>query len=238
MTKPTEGASQGEALKWPQDHAPFLASVVLFLLVVIRVLRVSGFDPATAATLVRESGLVTIALGALVGSLPALLVGAAFYLVILAMGGPGESSHRAAAWTAAVILWSLLTILLPWISLLTTTALLVVLVLVQRKLKWRLEYFAVLGFLSFLLLDQPRMWLPPENVAIASREPTVAYVLSVDSEWTTLLREDNRAIVIVENADVMSRTVCNLVPQASTRTIGQIVFGEQGGSRNPACPKG
>jgi hypothetical protein len=219
--------------RWVVDHAPFVASVGLFLLVVMRVLRVSSFDVATASTLIRETSVVSLVLGVLVGVLPGLLSGAAIYLLILATG-PGAPTYRSMAWFAVVLIWFLLTVLLPWIALIITTLLLVGIFLAQRKLKWPLEVWAVISFLLTVVIDQPRMWLPPERISVAGTHLT-GYVLDAGSEWTTVMLEDDRSIVIVQSAEVEERTVCNLAPRSSGRTIGQLILGEEGGSRNPLC---
>lgn len=221
---------------WATDHLPFLASLALFVAVVVRVLRVSEFDIGTATTLMRETGPVTLVLGVLVTSLPGLVIAAAFYLMILAVGGPGTRLQRRAAYVATLALWLVLTALVPWTTLIVVTLLLLGLYFFQRKFRWSLEFFAVATVVLTLFLDQPQVWLPPEIIDLADRGPVVGYVVSVDGEWTTILEEDHRQVDVVPSTSVHGRTVCNLSPRTSARTLGQILNGDYGGERNPPCP--
>lgn len=222
--------------RWAASHAPLLASVTLFVLVIIRVLRVSAFDPATAAALVRETGLVSIVIGALVLSMPGLLQAAAVLLTFLSLGGPGSSTQRRAAATIASLIVLLLTVILPWLHLIVFLFFLVIIALLWRRLRWPLEIFAVAAVFVGSLLDVSEVWLPPENVRLIDGGRITGYVLSVDRDWTSVLRERNRAIILVRTAEVATRTVCNVEEVPATRTIGQIILGERGGGRNPPCP--
>lgn len=218
------------------SHLPLLATVLLFALTIVRVLRVSAFDPATATALVRESGPVAIVIGVLVTSFPSLLWILAYFLVLLAHGGPGSHAQRRFAWLVALAAWYLLTVVEPWPALLIASAFLIVVFIVQRRLKWSVEVFAITATIVASFLDVPRMWLPPERVDLAGAKTVTAYVLSVDSDWTTLLEEVDRRILVVPTGDIIGRTVCNVTRVLRSRTISQILFGEEGGARNPPCP--
>lgn len=230
------GVSTDPLTQWAANHATLLLTVALFVLVVIRVLRVSAFDPATAAALVREIGIVSIVIGALVLSLPGLLQSAAVFLAFLALGGPGSTVQRRAASTIASVIVLLLSVVLPWLQLIFFLILLVLIVVVWRRVKWPLELFAVVAVLVSSLLDVSEVWLPPEDVLLTDGRRVTGYVLSVEPEWTTLLREDDRAILLVKTKEVEERSVCNVERVPTTRSIGQIILGERGGARNPPCP--
>jgi hypothetical protein len=221
---------------WIAEHAPLLGTVLIFSLTIVRVLRVASFDPATATALVHASGLVSIVMGVLVTSFPAILLGTVLYLIFLAQGGPGSPVQRRAAWLVALVIYVLLTVLLPWPRLLIVTAFFVVIFFVQRRLRWELELFAVVAFLVTNLLDVPTVWLPPERVEVSGSTPVTAYVLAVDSDWTTLLLDADRRVLVVPTSQVNARTVCNVEHVTTSRTISQVILGEAGGARNPPCP--
>jgi hypothetical protein len=206
----------------------------LFLFVVVRVLRVSEFDPGTATAIVRETGVVSVVLGVLATSLPGLVTVAALFLLLVALGSPGTQVQRRAALITALTAYVLLTAILPWPGLIAVTAFFLVVFLVWRRIRWPLEYFAVFAVVISTLLDVPRVWLPAEDVRFAESRVT-AYVLSVESDWMTLLREGDRSIMIVKTTEVESRNVCNVGGVSGARTIGQILLGERGGPRNPPC---
>jgi hypothetical protein len=179
--------------RWAASHAPLLATVGLFVLVVIRILRVSAFDPATAAALVRETGIVSIVMGALVSSLPGLLQATAVLLTFFALGGPGSSGQRKAAWTITSLVVLLLTVVLPWLHLIIFLLFLVIIALLWAKLRWPLEILAVAAVLIGSLLDVSKVWLPPENVRLTDGRLITGYVLSVDGDWTSVFaREQSR----------------------------------------------
>jgi len=175
-------------------------------------------------------------MGALVSSLPGLLQAIALLATFFALGGPGPAGQRRAAWTITSLIVLLLTIVLPWLHLIAFMVFLVIITLVWRKVRWPLEIFAVAAVLSGSLLDVSKVWLPPEVVRLADGRRITGYVLSVDGEWTSVLRESNRAIILVRSDNVAARTVCNVARVPATRTIGQIILGERGGGRNPPCP--
>ena len=115
----------------------------MFLFVVVRVLRVSEFDPGTATAIVRETGVVSVVLGVLATSLPGLVIVAALFLLLVALGGPGTQVQRRAALITALTAYVLLTAILPWPGLIAVTAFFLVVFLVWRRIRWPLEYFAV-----------------------------------------------------------------------------------------------
>jgi hypothetical protein len=108
--------------EWAVEHAPFLASLALFLLIVIRVLRVAEYDVGTATTLIRSTGPVALVLGVLVTTAPFLVAGATVFLFAVAVPGVGTETQRNAAYLVALIGWLLLTSLVPWTCFLIVTA--------------------------------------------------------------------------------------------------------------------
>jgi hypothetical protein len=224
-------------IRWAADHAPLLATGLIFAFIVVRVLRVSEFDPATATTLIRESGPVSVVTGVLATSLPDLMIPGMVFLLILAQGGPGTPTQRRAAILTVGTAFLVLVVVIPWAFLLRVFLLLVVIFFAQRRLKWPLEYFAVVAVLVTFLLDVPVMWLPPERVELMSRDNVTGYVLATDSEWTSVLLEEDREVLIVRTYEVSERTVCNVEDPGKGRTLSQLLLREEGGLRNPLCTK-
>ncbi len=234
--RPAKASSDSDAfVAWLREHTPLLATCLFLSLVVLRVLSTSQFDPATATTVIRTSGPLAISLGVLVTSLPQLLSATAFFLMIVARGGPGSPTQRRLAFTAVSVILLIITALAPWPQLLFTIAFLTGVFFFQGKFGWPLEFFAVIGLAVNLLLTVPDVWLPPEAITMSQGQAHVAYVLEVDSDWMTLLSEADRSVTIVSTEDVASREVCNLTRRTSQPTIYQLILGEKGGIRNPIC---
>jgi hypothetical protein len=234
-TQPT-AAKHDSNLSWAADHAPLLGSMLLFVLVVVRVMRVAAFDPATAAALVRESGTLEIVLGVLVTSFPPLLLGGIVCLLMLAVVNRESGSVRDLAFGAALAGLLLLTVVLPWTSLIAYSIALVAVIVLARLLQWSGEFIVLLMSVVLIVLTVSEVWLPPEEILLEGGTDTVGYVLSVEPEWTTILEEADRSILLVPSEDVISRKVCNLESQSEAPTIWQASLGEEGGIRNPECP--
>ena len=86
----------------------------------------------------------------------------------------------------------------------------------------------ILGILiaSTALISDPALrqsvampYVPPERVELEGVvEPLIGYVLDVDQsgQWTTIMTESSREVVVVPSTTVMSRTVCTLEPHTDT----------------------
>lgn len=57
-----------------------------------------------------------------------------------------------------------------------------------------------------------RVWLPTERIGMKDGSQHVGYVLKIDEGWATILRDSDRTIAKVKNADVVSRTICRVSP--------------------------
>ncbi|MDQ4025538.1 MAG: hypothetical protein M3217_08620, partial [Actinomycetota bacterium] len=60
--------------------------------------------------------------------------------------------------------------------------------------------------LPFLLSSG--MWLPQERVALSRGRLVFGYVLEEEGEWVSVLREQNRELLLVSADDIVSRRVC------------------------------
>jgi hypothetical protein len=233
--------TEDEPLIW--RHLPLLLTTVSFVFVVVKVYRVAGSDSATAQAIVSSSGVPSVVLGALVSLLPSLVTLAAFLSALLLYYEVGRRSQRRLWWEVLVAgpLFGLL--LLPWPSAVVLFVILTAYV-VARVWRAKREKEVVdktipdWPALAFSILIStfitPTMWLPPEVVSLVGEPEEVAYVLSSDSEWTTLLEDGSRRVIVVRTDDVESRTVCNLTGRPP-RSLMQVIEGD-GGQPNPECP--
>ena len=73
----------------------------------------------------------------------------------------------------------------------------------------RLFTFVPPALLFLALTFSPQMWLPPEIVQVEDQR-IVAYVVTTAERWTTLLRENDRAILRTKSDLVSGRQICRL----------------------------
>jgi hypothetical protein len=218
-------------------HTTLLLTALLFVFVIMRVLRVSEFDPETAKALVRAQGVVPIAVGVLAGSLTAMLSVATYFLASVFIWGPGSTQQRRMALIAALVIGSALTYLIPWLTFVVSLGVLALLMFALHRVfkgQFGVELFAVVGVILSLVIT-PDVWLPAEVVRVSGADQ-VAYVIDVGDPWTTLMDEDSRAIKLVPTASIESRALCTLNRGTSNRTLSQVILGEKGGSRYALCP--
>ncbi|HKY16491.1 MAG TPA: hypothetical protein VJM33_16310 [Microthrixaceae bacterium] len=81
-----------------------------------------------------------------------------------------------------------------------------------------------------LVIDE--MWLPSENIAMASGEPVVGYVLS-ESDDIVVLTNDNRKVIHLEKADLRSRTICTI--ERDPETLATWLLYSNDGPEYPDC---
>lgn len=215
---------------------------LVFAFVVIKVYRVARLDTGTALALLSSSGVASVALGALLTVLPALLSYLSFYLFQFAVSDHGTRALRRSALevvAAALILWSFL---LPWTGLIVQLGVLTALFVfarVARRRGWDWMNFDWLTLVFVLIASTfitSRMWLPAEEVRTKSAGTITGYVLATDERWTTLLREDTRRVIILRSEDVESRRVCNLPDEVTMgRSLFQVIESEPGGPASPTC---
>lgn len=232
--------TESEPLLW--RHLPLLLTTVSFIFVVVKVYRVAGSDSATAQAILSSSGVPAVILGALVSLLPSLVTLAAFLSALLLYYEVGRRGQRRLWWEVLVAAPLFGLLLLPWPS---AVVLFVILIAYVAARVWRAKRKKEVDktipdwpALAFVILIStfitPTMWLPPEVVSLVGEPEEVAYVLSSDSEWTTLLEEGSRRVIIVRTDDVESRTVCNLADRPP-QSLMQVIEGD-GGHANPECP--
>jgi hypothetical protein len=87
-----------------------------------------------------------------------------------------------------------------------------------------------------------RVWLPTERLEIqngGTNAIVTGYVLDVDSsgQWTTILLERDRTILIVQSGSIKSRSVCSLTPNSQNdRPIWTVRSSTRSNGTTPLCP--
>jgi hypothetical protein len=109
-------------------------------------------------------------------------------------------------------------------------------------------YAAIAALAIFFIATLDRVWLPAEvitlnkpisidmqHASLISRHP-VAFVISDENGWATILISQDHYLAWVRDSDVESRTICHLEDQlVSGRTLYQIILGQKYKSPNIGC---
>jgi hypothetical protein len=226
------------------------AAVGIFAL--MKVYAAAGFSLTTASAL-----LTTAPLNVLLGSLvsfsyelfPLLALGALAWLVHLVR------SHGWGIDCTAVAGFSVLAILLsPWADLWPPTLVLIGTLLVHiflvrvfriREANWRLLSNLVGGFfvlmaLKMILTTLPQLWLPVEAISVAADtgpQLVVGHVLTADSEWTSIVRAGDKALMRIPSSAVKNRKLCHLsgVQPDGRRPVLWVILRHRYQSPNRSC---
>jgi hypothetical protein len=79
-------------------------------------------------------------------------------------------------------------------------------------------------------------WLPAEVIDIGDEEPLVGYVLGADSEWTSVLVDQDRSIRRVETGAIQERHLCQTGdPSVLSWSFAELITGWRRDSRYPSC---
>jgi hypothetical protein len=207
-----DGASQGDSLgQWLQGHATTMASIATFLYVAFQIYKAADFEVNTTVEILRAGGLTSILIGVALVQLPfelILLVLAGCWWLMSSVPRTGQSeklnrrgqlvvrnslgipprvflavllilSFYTSPWP--LFLLSLIICAVVWIAAATGSA-------TDRRLARTRRGIAVLGTVAFFIMVQrPTIWVPAESITTADDETIVAYVISEDEPWTTLL---------------------------------------------------
>ncbi len=231
-----------------------LGAAALGVFALMKVYAAAGYSLTTASAL-----LTTAPLNVLLGSLvsfsydvfPLLALGALAWLVHLVR------SHGWSIDCTAVAGFSVLAILLsPWANLWPPTLLFagtlvlytaLVRVFRIREANWRLLTNLVGGFfviaaLHMILTTLPNLWLPVEVIAVAADggpRLVVGHVLSADSEWTSIVRAGDKALMRIPSSAIKNRKLCHLsgVQPEGRRPLLWVIQNRRYQSPNRSCAR-
>lgn len=100
-----------------------------------------------------------------------------------------------------------------------------------------LFYLFVLGLFALLSVISGRPWLPSERITLKGNTQLVAYVLDTDSDTITVLRNDDRRVVMFSANLVVRRTICEEREAGGDYplTMIEVVFGRSKQPNYPLC---
>ncbi|MEX2251475.1 MAG: hypothetical protein WD895_05325 [Acidimicrobiia bacterium] len=200
-----------------QPHVGLIATLALFIFVVARILFVARMNTITARAVVATSGAVEVALGIVTSSYWALIL-LAFVILDVGRRVAARSGRDTGALLALEVLVGLIAVFLVpfWVAVALNGFVLLFQFLDERREK-KTGFSAapienamayVWGLVLSVFVLGGTVWLPPEVIEIDSSRPVVGYVLSADAQWTSILTEAGRIVIVRESESVVGRTIC------------------------------
>jgi hypothetical protein len=247
---------------WAAGNLAWLVAASAVVLAIVKVSRVAHLNPATAVAIVNASGPVQVALGVLTSAAGGAAV-ATFGLAAFFAWGRLRSGVNVGA--AIVALAAGLVAVVQLVALIPALAFGVIglgVVVITGLFKRGQEGAAAgsvrsapqrpiwqrqtLGFVALVVAwvllalgaalgVDDKMWLPAERVTLASGQRMTAYVVSTSDQWTTLLRDRDRAILFVRPTEIRSRALCSISKRRSERSIAAVIGGDSGSAKYPPC---
>jgi hypothetical protein len=213
------------------EHPALLVSLIAAAAVVGKVLLVARGDVGTALGLV-GAGIPEILLGVAIVYAPVLTV----YLVVAAVWWNAQRRTAISVLTLAVATIAMLYVV-P-LGLIAVLGIAAVLVYSAARIPWLHRWestswagrlglhrpaligWIIVGSLPGLVFG-PEVWLPPEELTVTGAPAFTGYVVEEDGPWTTVLREDTRAVLRLEADELTDRQACEL-PGAQWLTLLQL----------------
>jgi hypothetical protein len=196
-----------------REHLALAITVVTPLIVVIRLLAVSGFDNYTALAVLSAQGSANVLVGSL---LPiGILIPQTVFVVAAAMiirSLNEENDVAARQWFITAMVCGLLAVATsPWPDAIFWVFSSAFILYSYWGAPWRFTVWSAAFFLGIGLvffLGSPRPWLPTEAVATGKNVGLIGYVLKSDGEHLIILTDSPRGITRVATSNVQSRHYC------------------------------
>lgn len=222
------------------DHPALAITLLSGGIIIARLLAVAGYHVDTALGLLASAGAANVIVGTTILLIPYVLVIGAAIVVAATLFGPRFAGHRIPMAGLSVLLVAVAAqggpAMVLVITLLTTT----IGAFYQRRVPAKAvatvssdwEYASLVIPVVAILLTFGTPWLPPELVTVSGHE-VFGYVVTVDSNWTTILAASDRELSIVESSTVTGRELCQVAPNVLTVTLPDALTPRAG---VPVCP--
>jgi len=210
-------------------------AVMTGFLVIGRLIAVSQFKLETALALLNSAGVANVLIGSTISVLPPLVPIIGWFLVKLAVEYY-RAGRRALASAYAAGLTLLLAVEVSPVLLIAAYALAYLSPFagewivrrrgrtpVPRPAENALALLIYVGSLPIIFIATGNtMWLPAEAIT-ANGHTVVGYVTQSDGEWTSILTDKPRTIVIYATNTISSRSICRIPSQSYSGTLQQIL---------------
>jgi hypothetical protein len=204
---------------WLAQHPSIVIAALTGSFVTIRVTRAAHGNLETALELLQTGTASVLFAAALDGGIAVLFMACMIIVQVRSLGRGWYVSP------AIVIPTALVTgLVVPLIFVLSMAGLLF-LIAVARGLEFifpRMDVWhsvrawglpVLIGYAALLTLTaaivSDTVWMPAEVVTLESGEQVVGYVVQDDGESLRLIRNDDRAVTVVDAGDIVDRQVCS-----------------------------
>jgi hypothetical protein len=257
---PVEASRFGRTL-WPADpvmrfateHPLILWAGIAAVVLVVKVLIEVRGGTESALTVVQGAGAVGVLLSLALSWIPALApaVATMAFLAVFDLGRQSVASVLAlrpvstTVGIAAALVTLAVTSVLGIALFVAVVALVYIVIYLVRRRQARHAKVperarrsdrlmaTSLGFAVGAILLFPGMWVPPERLSMTDGSAEVAFVISTQDGWATLLRESDRSIDQVKMDEIVARKVCR-VGRGPAPTLLDLTFGDSAAAV-PSC---
>jgi hypothetical protein len=215
-----------------ESHLGLFVAGLTSLVIVLRILAISSFQPWTALAVLTSAGAPGILLGTVLLAVPYVSPTVAMVAFWMYREHPQRTDRD---------VWLFLALIAAVVSLVSTPAILLAFVIFMIAMvpvvnRWfrksgrvapadaspyRRFGPIVFSFLPFVWA-YPAPWIAPEKIVDETHGVLVGYVLSTDSRWTHVLQTQPRTVVILETSEVTGRTYCKDPISIWGATVGQL----------------
>lgn len=205
-----------------RDHPTLAATAVVIVVFVVRVLVIADGSLPTIYGLLTTVDPATLALSTLLTLYPTVLYVASVVALLTFVDVRREVMDAPRWLNYAPYVFALDLIYLSfswWLVILFIFVLNASVPLLEdvraRRRGERLPRRPVLNFivvgsgLITLVFTTEATWLPVEEIRLRQSESVVGYVLETESEWTSVLLDEDRTLLRVRTSDVLSRELCD-----------------------------
>jgi hypothetical protein len=241
-----------------RNNVSFVVTIVPFAVAALRLVRVSGLDPAVLAVLLETVDFVALFIGTTLVVLPAILAYLiSIWLLIRQSLLPSQERRMRyrISFLVTVFGFFLVVFLSPG---------LVIGVAFLWGVSWFLEWFfrrrgeteswsvrrarernfiraqlhTLTGFVALIIFMPSQLWLAPHSVSV-DNNVDVVYILKSDEITTTVLSHDTNEIKVVATDEITESHPCSVTSDGWSRILGTPVlfyfFGDDVASL-PQCP--
>jgi hypothetical protein len=229
-----------------KEHLGLVVAAGTFILVVLRIFAVAGYDTTTATAIVQAGGASTVSLGAAIASAPFLVALALGYVGLTLIRRAGEGPTRGTEFVAFGLFSFMAAWVLSWFLVAAGFAFVCAFWVLRRKSRRprgksepklregnRSQNLALVALLMAALLSvEGDPWLPSERIEPAHHPAFTGYVVGEVGNTVFVLHDAPSRVDSYPVANI-SRAICTRPQSWWERTL----IDAGGKTRYSACPK-
>ena len=226
-----------------EKHLALVLAAALTLALSVQLLRASAYDIDTALGIASSQGYASSAIGLLLRSFTSVFFVTALVVAVSVTSDAGRGQPLRPPGFALLLAPALL--VSPWpLALAGVLAIGLAVALRIWSARWsalRISIYSLsaVGFLGAWFTTNEALWLNPEALTVrperqidggselVGEQEIIGYVLGVDGDWTMVLRRDDRRLLPVLSAEVVTRRPCSVDRPLLDQTLVGWLFGPE-----------